>query len=309
MLLPRGSGWPSRRRCTGRCFARSGAATSRWPSRFPIGGAARAQQDLYDVLGQTRTLLYSGGMWDRLGDHSAYDDLEIGGDRFRRWHPLNQSLYVGYKVMLTGMLIDLQGGPDRDTSSESRGRIRSSRQPCHLRKDRPRVQAAWADRQVAHHDQVAARILPPSSSNRPNTMFRVILSRTLLSGAIAARLDGPFLSLDPLRESGDFDPQLVARARSAGGVVPPDRRPAARSRHEPDQRDRDPALAPHLLRRKPVRPADVAPPAPLPGGGSHLHGPSLADLPVAAHAVDRRPSTTTRGSVASPHPIPDPSLR
>ena len=54
-----------------------GGARSRWPSLTPIGGARVAQQDLYDVLGQTRTQLYAGAMWDRLGDHSAYDDLDI----------------------------------------------------------------------------------------------------------------------------------------------------------------------------------------------------------------------------------------
>ena len=48
-------------------------------------------------------------MWQRLGDHSPYDDLDITHDRIRRWHPLNQSLYVGYKVMLPGLLMISKG--------------------------------------------------------------------------------------------------------------------------------------------------------------------------------------------------------
>ena len=51
-------------------------------------------------MGQSRPVLYSHSMWDRLAGHSAFDDLDLTNDRFDRWHPLNQSLYVGYKVML-----------------------------------------------------------------------------------------------------------------------------------------------------------------------------------------------------------------
>ena len=48
-------------------------------------------------------------MWQRLGDHSPYDDLDITNDNIKRWHPLNQSLYVGYKVMLAGLLMISKG--------------------------------------------------------------------------------------------------------------------------------------------------------------------------------------------------------
>ena len=48
-------------------------------------------------------------MWDRLDDHNPYDDLDITNDRIGRWHPLNQSLYVGYKVMLAGLLMISKG--------------------------------------------------------------------------------------------------------------------------------------------------------------------------------------------------------
>ena len=57
-----------------------GGASSRWPDLLAIGGFDRAAR-CYDILGQTRTLLYSGGMWDRLGDQSAtttWESLAIG---------------------------------------------------------------------------------------------------------------------------------------------------------------------------------------------------------------------------------------
>src|SRR5260221_6182865 len=48
-------------------------------------------------------------MWDRLEGHDPYSDLGITNDRITRWHPLNQSLYVGYKVMLAGLLMIAKG--------------------------------------------------------------------------------------------------------------------------------------------------------------------------------------------------------
>ena len=62
-------------------------------------------------------MIYSGSLWDRLAGYSAYDDLDLTNDRFSRWHPLNQSLYVGYKVMLAGLL--LLGKGDRVAMNSS----------------------------------------------------------------------------------------------------------------------------------------------------------------------------------------------
>ena len=79
------------------------------PARFPLQGVRTAQQDLQDLLAQARTFLYSGDMWRQLDGHSAYDDMGINHDRFTKWAPLNQSLYVGYKVMLAGLLLNGKG--------------------------------------------------------------------------------------------------------------------------------------------------------------------------------------------------------
>ena len=89
--------------------ARSAAARRRRPPARPIGGVRPAQQDMYELIGQARPILYSPAMWDRLGDHNPYADLDITNDRIGRWHPLNQSLYVGYKVMLAGLLMISKG--------------------------------------------------------------------------------------------------------------------------------------------------------------------------------------------------------
>ncbi len=79
------------------------------PPEQAIGGIRPAQQDLYEMISQSKPILYSEAMWQRLGDHSPYSDLDITTDRMSRWHPLNQSLYVGYKVMLAGLLMISKG--------------------------------------------------------------------------------------------------------------------------------------------------------------------------------------------------------
>ena len=79
------------------------------PPELGIGGVRPAQQDLYELISQAKPVLYSSEMWNRLGDHSPYSDLDITNDNITRWHPLNQSLYVGYKLMLAGLLMISKG--------------------------------------------------------------------------------------------------------------------------------------------------------------------------------------------------------
>ncbi len=196
-----------------------GGARARWPHRYPIAGARTAQQDLYDVLGQTRTLLYSGGMWDRLGDHSAYEDLHVTNGRFARWHPLNQSLYVGYKVMLAGLLLHSKG--DRIAMNASV----EARYPF-LDEDVIRFCAAIDPEYKLHGmtdkwllRQVAARALPPQIANRPKTMFRASLAKTFLGPTRPAWVD-QLLSPESLRATGYFDPRLVAQNRLLRVLLP-----------------------------------------------------------------------------------------
>ena len=32
---------------------------------------------MYELIGQARPILYTAAMWDRLGGHNPYDDLDI----------------------------------------------------------------------------------------------------------------------------------------------------------------------------------------------------------------------------------------
>ncbi|WP_422931687.1 asparagine synthase (glutamine-hydrolyzing) [Singulisphaera sp. PoT] len=190
-----------------------------WPSRTPIGGARTAQQDLYDVLGQSRFHFYSGGMWDRVAGHSAYDDLDITNENFGRWDPLNQSLYVGYKVMLAGMLLLSKG--DRiamNSSVETRYPFLDDDVINFCAGIDPSYKLrGMTDKWLLR--QVAARTLPKQIANRPKTMFRASLSNTFLEPAAPSWV-GQLLSPESLRAGGFFDPELVARARAHRNWMP-----------------------------------------------------------------------------------------
>ncbi len=142
------------------------------PTRLGIHGVRTAQQDVYDLMAQGRSFVYSADLWRRLGGHSAFDDLNITNDRFTRWDPLNQSLYVGYKVMLAGLLLQAKG--DRvamNSSVEARYPLLDDDVIAFCASIAPEYKLRGrTDKWLLR--QVAARTLPQRIANRPKTMFR-----------------------------------------------------------------------------------------------------------------------------------------
>jgi asparagine synthase (glutamine-hydrolysing) len=196
----------------------SGSFASR-PQLLGIGGARIAQQDVYDFMGQARSLLYTDSMWSRLAGHSFYDDLDLKHSRFTRWHPLNQSLYVGYKVMLAGLL--LLGKGDRvsmNSSVETRYPLLDEDLVAFCASIAPKYKLrGLTDKWLLR--QVAKRTLPDAIANRPKTMFRASRSEALLDR------DGPkwvdqLLSPESLKATGWFDPDGVASQRAAQSRFP-----------------------------------------------------------------------------------------
>jgi asparagine synthase (glutamine-hydrolysing) len=189
------------------------------PSEQAIGGVRPAQQDLYEMISQSKPILYSESMWHRLEGQSPYSDLDITNDRIKRWHPLNQSLYVGYKVMLAGLLMISKG--DRIAMNASV----ETRYP-YLDDDVIRFCAEIAPKYKLHGltekwilRQVAARILPTQIANRPKTMFRASLAQTFLGPQRPAWVD-QLLSPESLRATGYFDVVSVLRQRSLQTILP-----------------------------------------------------------------------------------------
>ena len=185
-----------------------------------IGGVRTAQQDMYELIGQARPILYSPEMWERLDGHDPYSDLSIpSSDKMKRWHPMNQSLYVGYKVMLAGLLMISKG--DRismHSSVETRypflddDVIRFCSEIAPEYKLRGRTEK-WILRQVA------AKTLPARIANRPKTMFRSRFSKTFFDFGHPTWVD-QVLSPESLRKTGYFDPEMVKSERMKQLAMP-----------------------------------------------------------------------------------------
>ncbi len=189
------------------------------PDRTPIRGLRTAQQDMYDLLAQSRSLFYGPSMWDRIGGYSAYDDTGILNDRIGQWAPLNQSLYVGYKMMLAGLLLSAKG--DRvamNSSVEARYpflddeviQFCASVAPEYKLRGRSNK---WLLRQVA------ARTLPKKIAGRPKTMFRASRFQTFFAADRPGWVD-QLLSPESLRATGYFDPASIAKARDVPTWMP-----------------------------------------------------------------------------------------
>jgi asparagine synthase (glutamine-hydrolysing) len=183
------------------------------PAEAAIAGVRPAQQELFEFITQAKPTLYSTSLWDQLGDHNPYADLDITNERIGRWHPLNQSLYVGYKVMLAGLLMIAKG--DRIAMNSSV----ETRYPF-LDDDVIAFCAGIAPEYKLHGRtekwilrQVAARILPERIARRPKTMFRASMSGTFLGPGRPPWVD-QLLSVDSLEATGYFEPSAVARQRA-----------------------------------------------------------------------------------------------
>jgi asparagine synthase (glutamine-hydrolysing) len=217
--LTRGVG-PGVPRVLRRLIASSIAGSRRrLPPELAIRGTRAAQQDLYELISQAKPVLYSDEMWQRLGDHSAYDDLDITNDRITRWHPLNQSLYVGYKVMLAGLLMISKG--DRiamNASVETRYPFLDDDVIAFCAGIAPEYKLrGTAEKWLLR--QVARRILPRRIANRPKTMFRACMAGTFLGRGRPGWVD-QLLSPESLRATGYFDPAAVARQRAWQTRIP-----------------------------------------------------------------------------------------
>jgi asparagine synthase (glutamine-hydrolysing) len=191
-------------------LANIGGGPRNRPPLYAIAGVRTAQQDMYELIAQSRATLFSRAMWDRLGDNNPYADLSITNDRIKRWDPLNQSLYVGYKVMLAGLLMISKG--DRiamHSSIEARYPFLDDDVIAFCASIAPeyklrglRMREKWLLRQVA------AKTLPQRIANRPKTMFRASLSGTFLNDQRPRWVD-QLLSRESLEKTEYFDPATV----------------------------------------------------------------------------------------------------
>jgi asparagine synthase (glutamine-hydrolysing) len=200
---------------TARKFLLGGLAGGGNAHRPPWGATAgfrTSQQFPYEMMAQSREHLFSEGMWDNLQGHSGYDELELPIERFRRWHPLNQSLYLSNKIMLPGMLLAAKG--DRamhNASTEGRFPFLDEDVIAFCTQLQPRMKVrGLTDKWLLR--QVAKKVLPPAIARRPKTMFRAHMGSTFLGNDRPAWVD-QLLSPVSLRATGYFNEQGVQWAR------------------------------------------------------------------------------------------------
>ncbi|WP_169975092.1 asparagine synthase (glutamine-hydrolyzing) [Tautonia rosea] len=201
-------------------FRTLGGRNARRPSAVEaMNGTRPIQQDMFEAISQATQLVYSREMWDRLGDHHAFSDLDLTNPNMKRWAPLNQSLYVGYKVMLAGLLMIPKG--DRiamHSSVETRYPFLDEDVTAFATRIAPEYKLRgktekWLLRKVAE------RTLPPQIAGRPKTMFRASFAPTFLGPHRPAWVD-QLLSPESLRATGYFDPEAVARERAWQTRIP-----------------------------------------------------------------------------------------
>jgi len=169
----------------------------------------------YNLMSTTQLRFFSRSLCERLAGYLPYDDLDLPRERFRRWHPLSRSLYLGARVHLAGLHL-------------------------HARGDRSAMHASVEPRYPFLDDSLVAFLakLDPSYKMRgleDKYLQRKLCERWLPGELTAGRkrlLHSPLeafhraptpdfveqlLSDESLRAAGYFDPAAVRRWRSRAG--------------------------------------------------------------------------------------------
>jgi asparagine synthase (glutamine-hydrolysing) len=173
-------------------------------------GGPHAQSLIYNLVARSRGRYYSAGLKEELGAHVAYEDLVLDVERMARWHPLNRSLYLGYKVLLPGLLLSQKG--DRvamANSVETRYPFLDEDVIAFAARMHPRwkLRRRLKDKYLLR--QAAARVLPETVAQRPKAMFRAPLAETFLAKPPTFVRD--LLSPESLARTDYFDASAIER--------------------------------------------------------------------------------------------------
>jgi asparagine synthase (glutamine-hydrolysing) len=176
-------------------------------------GGPNAWMEVYGLISTTKLRFFSPAMWEQLGDHLPYDDLQLNLERARRWHPLNRSLYLGARVMLPGLLLSCKG--DRvamNSSVETRYPFLDEEVFAFLAKLPPRWKLrGLRDKYILR--RLAERSLPASIAWRRKAMFRAPLDGFHGTEDALPTFVDELLSDQSLRRTGYFDAPAVHRWR------------------------------------------------------------------------------------------------
>jgi len=173
-------------------------------------GGPHAQSIMYHLVAMSRDRYFSAGFKEELGSHLAYEDLDLDLARMARWHPLNRSLYLGYKIQIPGLLLSQKG--DRvamANSVETRYPFLDEDVIAFASRQHPRWKLRRGLRDKYLLRQAAERVLPEVVAQRPKRMFRAPLAESFLVRPPAFVRE--LISVESLARTGYFDVAQVRR--------------------------------------------------------------------------------------------------
>lgn len=178
-------------------------------------GGSNAWLNIYGLFSASKLRFFSRQMWDRLGDHIPFADLQLNLEKARRWHPLNRSLYLGARVMLPGLLLASKG--DRvamNSSVETRYPFLDEEVFGFLAKLHPRWKLhGLRDKYVLR--LMAERWIPGQIAWRRKAMFRAPFDAFHADSQFLPPFVDQLLSPESLARTGYFDTESVAHWRQA----------------------------------------------------------------------------------------------
>lgn len=202
-----------------RLYARSNHRRIPWSvfaRRYECMGGFHATSDLYGACSIAGYRVYSEGQLEQMEGRTACDDLILNLEGMRRWHPLNRSLYLGYKVMLAGLLMSHKGDrPAMANSVETRFPFLDEEvvEFCASIDPQQKLKGWFRDKHILRN--YASGHLPATIANRPKHIFRARYAASFLDPQPAYVRQ--LLSPESIRKTGYFDPARVEVARARLG--------------------------------------------------------------------------------------------
>jgi asparagine synthase (glutamine-hydrolysing) len=183
------------------------------PRTMAAMGGPNAWQHMYGIFSTTKLRLFSAPMWERLGDHLPYEDLQLNLAKARRWSPLNRSLLIGGRIMLAGHLLSSKG--DRvamNSSVETRYPFLDEDVWAYLAQLPPRWKLHGLREKYALR-LLAQRWVPRDIAWRTKAMFRAPFDSFFGDEKNGPTFVGQLLSPEALGKTGFFDVAAVTHWR------------------------------------------------------------------------------------------------
>ena len=183
--------------------------------RYRRLGGYHAMSDLYTFCGVSGIQLYHPELLEELhkSGRDATADLELPLDRMAEWHPLNRSLYLGYKIMLSGLLMTHKGDrPALANSVEARFPFldRSVVDFCASLSPDLKLKGWKQDKFILR--EYAKTLLDHSVALRPKNIFRASYSGSFTDPM--PKYVEQLLSEESLKKTGLFRTEAVTNIRN-----------------------------------------------------------------------------------------------